>query len=389
MARGIGVFDVFVASPADVAEERECLEAVIRELNETWQDRLGVRLNLIRWETHAYPGFGDDAQDVINQEMPDTVDVFIGILWSRIGTATRRAESGTLEEFEQAYAQWKKDPSSIRLLMYFKKAAIDIDEIDPEQISKVRTFARSLPEKGAFYWEFDTPGNFESIVRNHLARLVQELTSGEEREPWQGVKPSSEGSPVDGDDDEGLWDLVDRFTDGMEVVRGITGTITDSLTELGDSMKAGSAEISDLDVPNNPSRVAKAKRLINSMANRLDLFADVLLPEAPVLEEAFGQSMGALDRAIEIAPDFGEGGIENLCTSRGSFASLHKSVGAAMETMEQLRMTIQQIPRVTTRFNRAKRNAVNALTKLYRTLSVARTQMESSLALLDQLCEGS
>lgn len=388
MARDIRVFDVFVASPAEVAEERERLEAVIRELNEIWQDRLGVQLNLIRWETHTYPGFGEDAQDVINREMPDTVDVFIGILWSRVGTPTRRAGSGTLEEFERAYAQWKRDPDSIKLLMYFKKAAIDIEDIDPEQISQVRAFERSLPEKGGFYWKFDTSDAFERIVRNHLARLAQELASDPEGGVRQPITASPLTTPVEREDEEGLLDLVDQWTDGLEVVNEIIGTFTGSLAELGAAMEAGSAEINDLDVPHNPSRAAEAKRLINSMANRLDLFADVLLPETPVLDEAFGQAMKALDKAIEIAPDFGEGGIESICTSKTGLVSFDESVGGAMESMEQMKETIQGLPRVTTRFNRAKRKAVDALGSLYRCLSAARTQMKSSLSLLEKLCEG-
>jgi hypothetical protein len=43
-----------------------------------------VFLDLIQWETHAWPGFGADAQDVINREI-EPGDIFIGIMWRRIG----------------------------------------------------------------------------------------------------------------------------------------------------------------------------------------------------------------------------------------------------------------------------------------------------------------
>ena len=71
MSSEVRVFDVFVASPSDVTEERGVLEEVLIELNQIWKKTLGLRLDLIRWETHTRPGFGDDAQDVINQEIPD------------------------------------------------------------------------------------------------------------------------------------------------------------------------------------------------------------------------------------------------------------------------------------------------------------------------------
>jgi len=71
MSSEVRVFDVFVASPSDVTEERGVLEEVLIELNQIWKKTSGLRLDLIRWETHTRPGFGDDAQDVINQEIPD------------------------------------------------------------------------------------------------------------------------------------------------------------------------------------------------------------------------------------------------------------------------------------------------------------------------------
>src|SRR5438874_1986714 len=80
------IYSVFVASPANLSPERARLEDVIRELNNTWSQHLGIRLDLIRWETHAYPGFGRDAQGVINSQIGETYDIFIGLMWHHFGT---------------------------------------------------------------------------------------------------------------------------------------------------------------------------------------------------------------------------------------------------------------------------------------------------------------
>ena len=40
------VLEVFVASPNDVEPEREALEEVIKEVNNTWSTCLGIELNL-------------------------------------------------------------------------------------------------------------------------------------------------------------------------------------------------------------------------------------------------------------------------------------------------------------------------------------------------------
>ena len=383
MARNVRVFDVFVASPADVADERERLESVILELNNTLLEREGIQLNLIRWETHTYPGFADDAQDVINQEMPDSCDVFIGVLWSRVGTPTNRADSGTLEEFERAYSQWKIDPNSIKILIYFKTAPVDFEKIDPEQISKVKEFKKSLGAKGALFSEFSSAGEFEGLVRKHITLLSQKLASDTQRGKVQTevYEPQEEV-----DEDEGLFDLIDQYQDGMSSFTSIVTRLTESTKQLGQDIVQETANIESLDVRNNPTDVAEAKRLINSMANRLDFFTNALMPETPVLSEAFRRSIRALDKSIELAPDFGDDGIRNVCEVKPALVEFEKAIAGGMDSVAGMKGSIDKLPRVTTRFNRAKRRSVGAISKLYESLDSARAQLQSSLALIDQLC---
>ena len=107
---------LFVGSPDDVNDERNSVERVTRELNDLWGPVLDIRLELVRWESHAVPGFGADPQEVINQVIPDDYEVFIGIMWTRFGSPTNRAESGTEEEFVTAYSRWLRDSNSVRIM---------------------------------------------------------------------------------------------------------------------------------------------------------------------------------------------------------------------------------------------------------------------------------
>ena len=124
MPRQEQIFSVLVASPSDVQDERQSLEEIIQELNITWSRELGIRLELVRWETHAYPGISDDAQEVINQQIPTDYDLFIGVMWCRYGTPTGRAGSGTVEEFNRAKSRYDQDSTSVQLMIYFKDAPI-------------------------------------------------------------------------------------------------------------------------------------------------------------------------------------------------------------------------------------------------------------------------
>jgi hypothetical protein len=72
---------IVVASPSDVQAERNALPTVIEELNNGLARDRGVRLELARWETDAYPGFHSEGpQGLIDGILRlDDCDILIGI----------------------------------------------------------------------------------------------------------------------------------------------------------------------------------------------------------------------------------------------------------------------------------------------------------------------
>jgi hypothetical protein len=58
---------VFLASPGDVLTERRYVEEVVAELNRTVANEKGLVVQVIRWENDAFPGYGMDAQALINK----------------------------------------------------------------------------------------------------------------------------------------------------------------------------------------------------------------------------------------------------------------------------------------------------------------------------------
>ena len=117
------VVRLFVASPDDVSRERGELVKVVDRLNRIFERIKGIRIQLVRWESDTYPGVGSDAQDVINSQVDDAYDVFLGILWRRLGTPTGRAESGTVEEYTRARARFDADRASVHIMWYFKESS--------------------------------------------------------------------------------------------------------------------------------------------------------------------------------------------------------------------------------------------------------------------------
>ena len=165
---------IFVSSPSDVQREREVLERIVNRISRTIASEIGLVLELIAWETHMWPGFGEDAQDVINRQL-GFYDIFIGIMWNRLGTPTGRAPSGTVEEFQRAYGSWRihKRPS---LMFYFNRKPYDFtSKEEVEQKSKVIEFQQQLQSLGALYWNYSGVEEFQELVFDHLIREIQKL----------------------------------------------------------------------------------------------------------------------------------------------------------------------------------------------------------------------
>lgn len=167
------VLSIFLASPSDVSVERGHVGAFVDEWNNLWSEELEISLRLLKWETHAYPAVGADGQDVINTQIGDEYDVFLGIMWKRFGTPTGRTASGTVEEFERALGRYRTSGSP-HLMFYFKKSVSDTGDTEI-QMQAVQQFRGKLAKDGLLYWEFLSPEQFGQLVRVHLTRHIQNL----------------------------------------------------------------------------------------------------------------------------------------------------------------------------------------------------------------------
>src|SRR6266446_5603639 len=94
------VYRVLIASPSDVIEEREIAIRVIQDWNNLNSHTRRLVILPLRWETHAAPEYNIRPQEAINRQIVDDCDLLIGVFWTKLGTPTGDADSGTLEEIE-------------------------------------------------------------------------------------------------------------------------------------------------------------------------------------------------------------------------------------------------------------------------------------------------
>jgi Domain of unknown function (DUF4062) len=169
---------IFVASPGDVAMERNSLARVVEDINLTLTSiapEKGLSLELLRWETRVQPAMGGGAQSVIDIQI-GTYDVFVGVMWKRFGTPTGDSSSGTEHEFRLAYDRWQKKGKP-EMMFYFCQAPFPPPSSEEwSQFKQVADFRDELSRKGLI-WEYPTHDSFGDIVRGHLVSVLGRMLS--------------------------------------------------------------------------------------------------------------------------------------------------------------------------------------------------------------------
>ena len=165
------VYRVVVASPGDVAVQRELVRNAIYTWNDHNSKEYGTVLLPVLWERHSTPALGDHPQSILNKQIIDTSDILIGIFWSRLGTPTPEAVSGTVSEIQRCREAGK------RVLLYFSQAPLP-HNVDTEQLTRLREFKEAIQKTGLID-QFETNEELEKKVQRHLTNVVQENFGGE------------------------------------------------------------------------------------------------------------------------------------------------------------------------------------------------------------------
>ena len=389
MPRDERVFVVFVASPSDMRPERDALEEAIRELNLTWSRKLGIRLDLVRWETHGVPGFGSDAQDVLNRELPDDPDIFIGLMWGRYGTPTSSAGSGTEEEFKRALERYRQNPASIRIMIYFKDAPLLPSQIDPDQLALVQRFRSSLGNEGGLYWDFSETDKFEGLIRLHLARQVQELS-----DETQGETVSDSAAQINSADasseaveELGWIDYLDLVDENFSSLVEITERISNETTTLGQRMQQRTKENTEAveQAPQGQLSRRVARSLTGKAARDMTNYVIRIRTELPLFEDLLHRGTEALGRAALMAVDTASEDKNQMITAKQQLEVIHDALGTACDGMVGFRDSVKSMPRMTVDLNRAKRETVAVIQQVFDSMASGRRVLTEAIRALDSL----
>jgi hypothetical protein len=232
MAYDAKIIEVIIASPGDVAEERQIVRDVIAEWNAVYARDRTVVLLPVGWETHSSPELDGRPQQMINDRLLAHADLLVGIFWTRVGSPTGRAISGSIEEIEGHHHQGKP------VMLYFSNAPVVLDSVDQDQYAHLTTFKKWATSAGLVTF-FESRDDFRGKFRHHLPLALRD-------NPYlktilaQGVKTDLEevqtSVAISADGREMLTAAAADQFGGIMILRHMTGTTIQAGNQVfGDS----------------------------------------------------------------------------------------------------------------------------------------------------------
>ncbi len=343
------------------------------------------------------PAMGEDAQAVINSQIPEDYDVFVGIFWNRFGSPTNRAESGTVEEFEIAKERFDNAPRSIRLMLYFKDSPpLTMDGFDADQYKMVQEF-RSRVEKEAIYKKFATTEDFGNFVRLDLTKLVLDGTS-----VYGGTEDSlpaeQKGGTLDEDfraieddgaEEEGYLELQESLEDEMDSLSATLNRMSDSIEDIGAKINQRVKEVDVLGIPKEATSLSKnerqkmradAIRIMKRCSKDLNGFVTQMSQHIPLFRRHLDKSIDVFTKVVPIYLELNED--EDKQGLKGTINSMLGAMEGMLQSMEGFRDAVARLPRLTTTLVRSRRETEKILQEVIDIARGGRTSLEGVLSML-------
>ncbi|MEK4268956.1 MULTISPECIES: hypothetical protein [Bacillus] len=173
------VLQVFIASPSDVSSQRNEIENAIFEWNRRFAEEQNIVLLPNRWEKDVAPTYHPiEPQQIINEALVKNCDILIGVFWTKLGTPTTKAPSGSLEEIEIFIQQQKE------VLIYFVDNPVPRDGIDYDELKRVDEFKKKYTGLYSSYDKYKVIDHLHKKVidykRNNLESAFPQNKSTQE-----------------------------------------------------------------------------------------------------------------------------------------------------------------------------------------------------------------
>ena len=379
MSQDVTQVKVFVISPTDVEDERKCLESAIKALHSE-HSACSSSINTLVNETGSgfpSPGIGGDPQAVINNQIPNDVDIVIGIMWCRTGTPTPRAQSGTIEEFQMAKRRYEEDNKSMQIMFYFKNAPIPPYDIDEIQLKGVKDFRNTLEQDGILYQSFKTTDEFQALIGTHLRKSITRfeksltdkgsLTSS--TPPHSGSNTPKNALALVYDDEPGILDLEDAIESRFDMLGEVMCRITEATKTIHELIQDRTQELESIDKNTTDGRDKRRKmrNVISMGAHNMSDYAARMETEVPLFKMHLDSGISSLTEIIPLiisTTNRHEERREAKTKIKGIIRDIRDPMDDVTTGFQGFLFAISSLPRLTVETNRAKRATLKVIQRL-------------------------
>lgn len=192
-------------------------------------------------------------------------DLLVAMFWTRIGTPTDAAKSGTVEEIEEHIKAGKP------AMLYFSSAPVRPDSLDEAQYAEVKTFKGSMKERG-LYEEYESLDQFREKFARHLTLTIQRQFPVEEQraEPADREQPRGEAAmqfKIRGDERDLIGNSLPQEARTLlaEAAKAPNGTVLMTHTFGGMSVETNGRNFVD---SKNPRSEARWRRVVEDLVQQ-------------------------------------------------------------------------------------------------------------------------
>ncbi|QNO25448.1 hypothetical protein EEB18_011570 [Sphingopyxis sp. OPL5] len=370
------IIEIFLSSPSDVQVERDTVKSIIQEWNQRRGRDSSCMFSLLTWEDSVTSELENDGQDSINSQIGDTYDVILGLMWGRFGSPTAREDSGTLEEFRRALNR-KREGDPVRISFYFKTSDIPFEKMDPDQIKKVKEFKSLFQKEGGLTRDFTDGEELRSqinLLLEHIAKNKDSYpTDNSPKSPSEPkakkgklgenqAQPEAQSAQVDGasanTSDWGLIDITERMQELTDEFSAESEQWASQTNSLGDAAVKGSEELESLSRFGQPSS-ADIRKSIEKVATAFDKNAEYCEKHSPKIVGLMQEITQLNEERVSIMEDFSYSH-EDKEEYLKSLIELSETIHDTTKSTQGLLDSIDQMPRMTKRFNESRRRVIFA-----------------------------
>jgi hypothetical protein len=220
-------YRLLISAPGDISEQDlRIVTETIGRWNASYGQEFGAVVVPVHWEMNSAAEHGERPQASLNAQLVESADILIALFWHRLGSDTGEAESGTVEEIEEA------DEHGAYVAILRCTRDYPQDSMDPGQVERVQEFfGRMRPKSLMLDYDNDRvlAQHVEAIVNRAISRGGAKAEAAVEQQPNQAgaqVWPRVESSERNVADLQGRmktkrdWQLVLANT-GHEAARNV------------------------------------------------------------------------------------------------------------------------------------------------------------------------